>query len=236
MLTPTTVLNYIEKRLGFQFTDIELSHDEILENIRKDSLVVFSKYFPHQERLHINDKRDKVPGYINRYFLHCENEIINVNRVIGLGTYGSDGLSQMIHPVAYQQLMTDPIQQQISADVLSLSKNPVTFIYYSPDQIEVAPNYATNESYIVICNVVHDKTFATIPINLQDEFCQLCYADTCMVLYSLRKRFQNMQTSFGSMELNVDDLSEGTNLRQELIEKFTTSALKYSKRKKLIIA
>lgn len=236
MLTPTSVLTYIEKYLGFQFTDIELSHDEILRNIRSDTLVVFSKYFPYQERLLINSKKDLVPGYINRYFLNCENQILNVNRIIGLGTMGSDAISTYVHPSAIMQMMGDPVSMQMSADILSLTKNPITFVYYHPNQVEIAPNYAMSNNYIIMCNTVHPDHFGTIPSMLENEFLRLAYYDTCIVLYSLRKRFNNLQTSFGSMELNLDDLSDAQNKREEIIEKMVSSSLRYGKRKKIFIA
>ena len=236
MLTPTAVINYIEKRLGFQFTDIELTHEEILDNIRRDTLVVFSKYFPYQERLTINAKTDLVPGYVNRYFLKCESEILNVNRIIGLGTIGSDAIAAFVHPAAMSQMMGDPISMQMAADMLSLTKNPITFIYYHPNQVEIAPNYMMSNNYIVMCNTVHHDHFGTIPTLLENEFLQLAYDDTAINLYNIRKRFNNLQTTFGSMDLNLDDLSEAKDHRNDLIEKFQVSALKYGKRKKLIIA
>ena len=236
MLTPTHVINYIEKCLGFQFTDIELTHDEILENIRRDTLVTFSKYFPYQERLLIDSEKDLVPGYVNRYYLKCESEVLNVNRIIGLGTMGSDAIAAFIHPSAMAQMMGDPISLQMSADILSLTKNPITFVYYHPNQVEIAPNYAMSNNYIVMCNTVHHNHFGTIPTLLERDFLDLAYCDTAMILYSIRKRFNNMQTSFGSMELNLDDLSEAKEKRNELIEKMTSSSLRYSKRKKIIIA
>lgn len=236
MLSPTKVINYIEKCLGFQFTDIELTHEEILNNIRTDTLITFSKYFPYQERLLIDSEKDLVPGYVNRYYLNCENEILNVNRIIGLGTMGSDAIAAFVHPSAMAQMMGDPISLQMSADILSLTKNPITFIYYHPNQVEIAPNYAMSNNYVVMCNNVHPEHFGTIPTLLERDFLDLAYYDTAMILYSIRKRFSNMQTSFGSMELNLDDLAEAKDKRTELIERMTSSSLRNGKRKKIIVA
>jgi hypothetical protein len=236
MLTPTNVINYIENRLGFQFTDIELSHEEIIENIRRYTLPVFSKYFPNQERIIIDSTRDKVPDTVNIYYIKCETEILNINRIIGLGTVGSDAVAAFVHPAAMAQMMSDPISMQMAADMLSLCKNPVTFIYHHPNKVEISPNYALNNNYVVVCNTVHAPHFGTIPTLLENDFLQFAYADTAINIYNIRKRFSNMQTSFGSMELNLDDLSEAKDLRNELIEQFSNSALKSGKRKKVIIA
>lgn len=236
MLTPTAVVNYIEKRLGFRFTDIEMTHEEIIDNIKRDTLVTFSKYFPYQERVIIDNKKDLVPGYRNRYFINCETEVLNINKIIGLGTMGSDSIAAYVHPAAMAQMMSDPISIQMSADLLSLTHNPITFIYYHPNQVEIAPNYALSNHYIVVCNTVHPEHLGTIPTLLQNEFLQLAYCDTAIVLYSIRKRFANMQTTFGTLDLNIDDLSEAKDKRNEIIENMEKSALRYGKRKKIIIA
>jgi len=236
MITPTSVINYIEKYLGFQFNDLELTHEEILQNIRTDTLITFSKYFPYQERTIINEKTDLVPGYINRYYLKCENEILGVNKIVGVGSMGTDALSAYVHPTAMMQMMGDPVSMQMCADIISLTKNPITFIYYHPNQIEIAPNYALSNNYIVVCNTVHPDHFGTIPTLLQPDFLKLAYYDTCIALYNLRKRFTNMQTSFGALELNIDELGEAKGEREELLEKMFSSSGKYGKRKKIIIA
>ena len=236
MLTSTNIIKYIEGRLGFRFTDIEMSHDEIIETIRRDTLYVFSKYFPYQERIKIDSVNDLVDGYKNRYYLRTENEIINVNRIVGIGTYGADAIGAYIHPAAMMNLMGDPISYQMSADILSLGHNPITFVYYPPNQIEIAPNYVMSNNYRVILNVVHPSHFGTIPTNLQREFLDLAYYDIAANLYAMRKRFNNMQTSFGALELNLDDLQDAASRREELVQRMESSSLRYGKRKKVIIA
>ena len=44
MLNATTIIRRLEKKLGFRFMDLELSHEEIIENIKDETLKVFSKY------------------------------------------------------------------------------------------------------------------------------------------------------------------------------------------------
>lgn len=57
MLTQTNVINSIELGLGYRFTDLEITHDEIMEIIKLVTIPEFSKWFPHQERVVIDRRK-----------------------------------------------------------------------------------------------------------------------------------------------------------------------------------
>jgi len=236
MLNSSLVIQYLESSLGYKFIDLEITHEEILDNIRKFTLVTFSKYFPYQERTRLDVVKDKVEGYENIFYLTAENEIINVNRIVGSSILGANAMTDMLHPTAASLLYGDPISRQMDLDIISSVKNPITFIFYPPNKVEISPCANNIGNYLVILNVVHPDHFGTIPINLQDQFLQLCLYDTQSVLYNMRSRFPTLQTSFGNIELFLDRLSDAENNKKELLEEFRKSSLKYSKRKKIIIA
>ena len=105
-------------------------------------------------------------------------------------------------------------------------------MWYPPNQIEIYPSFITG---LVELNIVHDDTLHTIPLNMKEYFVQLALADVKTALYQIRNRFNNMQTSFGSLELFIDDLQTGKDERNELIEKFKIASMKTARRKKLWI-
>ncbi|QXN67888.1 hypothetical protein FPHOBKDP_00134 [Listeria phage LPJP1] len=232
MINPTEVIRFLERKLGYKFTQLELSHEEILSGIRSESLITFSKYFPRIEEIRVFNK-DLVPGYENRYYLDTETSVLNINRVIGLDMYSSNSAIIGGTPRAgsgsgslFENQMMSNIQGQI---------NPSTFRFIHPNQIEIAPQYTLN-GILVYANAVHSEHFDSIPVNLQEHFMQLCLYDTQESLYQIRHRFQNIQTTYGSIELFIEDLADGKNKKEELVEKMRIGALKHSRRKKIFFA
>jgi hypothetical protein len=234
-VSTTSLLQFLEWKLGFQFSDLELKHDEIINIIRSYTLPTFSKYFPYQERIPIS-KAQLVPNFLNRYFLPTEREVLNINRVVGTGLYGySDAIIGGTPNPSLSQGGGNPLDMQMMADMASMV-NPTTYQYIHPGMIEFAPNYGSvNNGYIIVANVVHDESLLTIPTNMQEYFMELAECDVKTALYAMRSRFTNLQTSYGALELNLDDLAEGKDRRDDLIERFKNSSLKTGRRKKLFI-
>ena len=82
MLNQTTLIRELEMDLGYKFTDLEITHDEIMDIVKIRTLPTFSKYFPYQTRITIDRYKDQVPGYSNRYYLNTDYDIMNVNKLV----------------------------------------------------------------------------------------------------------------------------------------------------------
>ena len=234
MMNQTILIRELEMDLGYKFTDLEIEHDAILEIIKIKTLPTFSKYFPYQTRITIDREKDLVPGYSNRYYLKTDSEIMNINRLVTNNAKvdaSSSGLTGVAMRPGFDYGLSNFFERQIQADLASAS-NPVTFMFYPPNQIEIYPSFING---LVELNVVHDETLHTIPMNMKEYFMQLALADVKMALYQIRNRFNNMQTSFGTLELFIDDLQTGRDERNELIEKFKNASIKTTRRKKLWI-
>lgn len=224
----------IEMDLGYKFTDLEISHEEIVSLIRMRTLPEYSKYFPYEERIIINVNTDKVPGYVNRFFLKSKNEIININRIIGNSNNGiSDYIEGTPNPVMNYG-GSNMIARQTYADLASVA-NPTTYEYFHPNMIEFTPSYNNVGTFIIAANVVHPEHLGTIPTNMQEHFIRLALLDVKSSLYLMRSRFANLQTTFGNLELFIDDLSSARDERNELIERMKLSSFKSAHRKKLWI-
>ncbi len=239
MLSETEVIRYAERRLGYKFMDLEITPNEMVEVVQMETLPEFSKYFPYVQQNYISDK-DKVPGYDNRWRIHSPDgeEIININRVIGLDTInhlslaGSDGVVYGTPRVGGNS-MGNPIDNQLMTDLYSLQRNPTIFHFYPPNILEITPNYSSMNNFQVLMNTVHANDFSTIPINLRKQFLQLALVDIADTILPLRQRFQNIQTTFGSIELFVDTLQEISQSRQDITEQFRQSVTKNPNRKKV---
>ena len=233
MLNETEVLRHIERELGFMFTDLELSEDEILDTIVKYTIPVFIKYAPKLEKIKVND-HDLVGNTRNMFFLDSETEIININRVVGAG-FNNDGLAiaAHVHPMAGTMNYGNPIDQQMMSD-LNVTVNPRTYRFIHPNKIEMLPGYILGQyGLIVVANAYHDNHFGSIPNNMQEYFLELATYDVQMSLYRIRSRFQNLQTTFGSLELFIDELAEARSNRRELMELMRENSIFNSNRRKL---
>jgi len=235
MLNATRIIRRIEKALGFKLMDVELSHEEVLDNIKDETLREFSKFFPYQE-VCVVDPENKVPPYENRFWIHTQNECLGINRLIGSSLLGANYITNMLHPVAMDMLLGDPISRQLNIDLLSFTSNPITFRYHEPGQIEILPIYNNVRSYIIVANTVHPETFNTIPVGLEDEFMSYAIADTKAAIYPLRSRFQSISTPYGQMELNLDQFQNAEEEKNQIKEKWRQHAGKVSNRKKIWIA
>jgi len=229
MINTTTIIRHIEKRLGYKFNELEISHDEIIESIKQETLVNFSKYFPYQEPSVIT-KLDLVEGHTNKYFLKSDLEILGVARVYDTTSiYAGSGL-----PIHSAQ-MIDPFSRQIMADAISMNKNPLTYQFEYPNMVTIMPAVYSIRDTKVLLNCVHPDHFGTIPVALQDEFLKLALLDTKESLYMIRHRFANLQSAYGNIELFIDDLAEATDKKEELFEKWRRNFGKQSNRKKIYV-
>jgi len=235
MLNATTIIRRLEKNLGFKFMDLEISHDEIIENIKDEPLKVFSKYFPYQETC-VVDPANRVEPYKNRFYVKTQNQCIGVNRLIGSSLLGANYVTGLLHPVAADMLLGDPISRQLNIDLLSFTSNPITCKYIEPGMIEVYPYYNNIQSYVLVMNVVHPDHFGTIPINMEDEFMKYARYDTEATLYKMRQRFSSINTPYGNIELFLDNFSSSEDKKEQLEEKWRNNSHKTGNRKKIFIA
>ena len=234
MLNQTTLIQNIELDLGYKFTDLEISHEEIMDIVHLRTLPEFSKYFPFQERLRVDPEKDKVPGYTNRFYLRTDHEILNINRIIG--NSHKNALSDVVvgTPSPWMSLSGGASLYEMDAyNTMGGFTNVHTYQYIHPGMIEFAPN--ASASYIISCNVVHDKSLITIPSNMQDYFRQLAVLDVKSALYLIRNRIANLQSSLGAIELFIDDLASARDERRDLIERLAASTIKTARRKKVVI-
>lgn len=232
-ITPSSVLNYIERQFGYGFNELELSTDDILNTIRMETLPTYSKYFPYIIYHYINPDTDKVNGYDNRYYLKCENyTVLGVAEVYMTNTYYGD-----IAGLGYSSAVgMNGSEAQMIQDVLSVNRVPVTHRYNpDDDSVTIFPAGTPKTAVLVKLKVVHLDDFSSIPLNMRDEFLKLCLYDVQMAIFPLRRRFANLQTAFGSIELFIDDLQEASSRRDELLEKWRGKFLKAPNRKKIYI-
>ena len=230
MLNSTKILRFIEKNLGYKFTELELEPDEIMDDIRQYTLRTYSKYFPYITTVAI-DKSEKVDGKTNRFLIRPDGlEIMSINRLI-------TGNMEYVDPTIITRPSFQPdIFSNITAmDMYSMVRNPITFRFYPPNVVEIYPAVVGMATATLYVNCIHPEHFGTIAANMEDQFLKLAVLDVKMSLYQIRHRFANLTTPYGSIELFIDDLQEAESKRDELLELWRANSLKNANRKRLYI-
>lgn len=236
-LNPSAILQDIENGLGFGFNELELDPNQILATIRRKSLPVFSKYYPFivYWLLDTASNNYKVPGNDNRYYIkikNMDNAVLGVSEVFLSNNYFGD-----IAGLGYTSaISTNGSEAQLIADILSNSRVPITFKnFYEDNSFAIYPGGYTNTNLLVKVKVVHNKDFSSIPLNMREYFLELALYDVQESLLPLRRRFANIRSALGDIELFIQDLDEAKDKRKELIETFRRDFLKSPNRKKIYI-
>lgn len=231
MLNTTKVLRHIEKKLGFKFTDLEIDENEIMDEIRQNTLRVYSKYYPYITRVDITTQ-EKIDGKINRFIIDPQGlEIMSMNRLI-LGNMEYIDPSIITRP-NYQ---ADIFSTITANDMMSMVRNPITFNFMEPNILEVYPSVIGLTNVMLFVNAVHPEHLGTIRANMEDQFLKLAYLDIADMLYMIRARFANMTTPYGNIELMVDRLQDAADKREELLQEWRRQSNKNANRKRIFIA
>ena len=71
MLSPNIVLQYIKDNLGWDFTPLELTDEQITNYFTVHTVATFSHYYPQKWKVPVNLNLDanKVPGIANEFYI-----------------------------------------------------------------------------------------------------------------------------------------------------------------------
>lgn len=219
MMNMSSVLRYIEAKLGYRLRDIEIDDQEIIDAIKHNSLPTFSAYFPCQYRKLIKHDTDMVDGYNNRYYIDSTDpnedyQILGVSQIYlgNIINYGYD-------PNLILGNSSGTGFGSILRKATQAPMNPIVFEYIPPNQVEIRPN-SYRYDFIAELKIVHPDHLQTIHPGLSQHFMDLCLYDTKIYLWNMRNRFSELQTPFGTINLNLDVLQEGFDQRRDLLEMF----------------
>jgi hypothetical protein len=197
------VLEYIEYKLGASHSRIfELSQFDMVKTIKKITLPVFSKYYPHLLNHLVNAKTDKVPNNHDVYFLKVpdETKIFGVSKMLPLTVDISGRYSY--------RLSQNPIDNYIFNSIEGLVKTPLTFDFLPPNKIELYAKNTVYDKFLVQLKVQHPSHLKTIHQGYDEYFKDLALYDVAIGIKAIRYKFNNINTVFGSLELNTDLLDE----------------------------
>ena len=225
------IINRGRAFLGQNVTgQIDFQDADILACLDQETLPTLSIYLPHYEDFQIDAAKDRINGQDGIYQIRAPGErLLGVNRLReGVIAYGS----VMYNPT----LSGDIIDQQLIADRQSATLVSVTWDFRPPNILEIYPKALLYSIFNVECKCVHHTHLRTIPPTAREILRELFLADLAIDVLSVRQYFQNIQSVFGELNLNLDRLQAQADRRNEIVEKLEAKQFKSAHARRLWIA
>lgn len=200
--------------------------DGVITTIIKDiTIPVFSIYNPVREtfRIHMRDlelleKTDNyekylLPEFKARKLVYVFDVNYDTSILAGLGYYGG-GL-----PLMEGNLINQAMMSNAGALVMNTMIPKLTFKFEHPRTLYVYNAYSSSKLVIEL-GFEHDKTLASIPETVREEFIKLVMLDVKENLYPSLKQYTEINTAIGNINLKLDDWANAEQDRRELIDKW----------------
>jgi hypothetical protein len=231
IIDTTWAINHCRNFLGQNVTgQIDFSDQDILNCIDQETLPTLSIYMPHYQDLVVNVDTDRLNNRDGVYQLNTGSErVLRVHRAReGVGAFGAFPYDPL--------LFGDILDRQLVADRQSASELSLTWDFKPPNIIEFFPKGLQYSQIFVECACVHPLHLRTIPMTAREVFRNLMLADMATAVLYNRQYFQNIQSVFGELNLNLDELRKYADKRDEIIEKLETKQFKTAHARRLWIA
>lgn len=217
------LLGKIKRKLGLFYIKLPVSDDDLLGVIDEDTIPTYSIYFPQEIRVKISNE-DKVPGTTNTYFIderHIGSDI-NIVDIIAISNMCNPLHSSAFRPMSVQ----DVASLQMQLDHSSILYDPVVYKYIPPNKIEVSGVYNSSlGTFYVDVLATHNKRLTSIRPTQIDSFTKLALLDSKEFLYQNLKHFDQIETTFGQINLKIEEWSNASSEKEELLSQWNEKYL-----------
>lgn len=202
----SNLLSYIKARLGVKVNLIELSDKEIIEYIKEHTFPELSIQIGKTViiKLGPEDRISSGQGYEYEYLIPLKDdmEIIDIYSV-----YISE-LNLPIYQLAHTYITLDPrdiaMQNEMIASIRSLMV--VQDYYFEPPNILRFGKKLTGEVFFIEARCIF-KDPSEIPVDFYHRiFKKKALADIMLLISAMRKKYDNLTTPFGQININWQDL------------------------------
>lgn len=234
-ITMSSSLNHIYRKLGLSLMPSPLLAEHYEKMILEESLPTFSTYYPYLYKVMVYPDQHQVPMENGKFYLIPEDENIEI---IGVKEYYRAGLNDEFFIDSLQYTRTqnpyDVMAVQSLHNVASATTMPDTFLYYSPNIIEIFPKSTRQVAKLIVTTkAVHPAHLMTIPSTLREQWNKLIEYDAKISAYELLKNVDGAQTPFGNIDLKVDRWADAEDKRDQLLELWHSKAIREPNRKKI---
>lgn len=228
MLTWSIVLQRIKDETGLPFQPFEKTDEEIVEYLKNNAIRKYSTYFPQKWRLALDtsDPTIKVPDRQNEYYMidPDEREIFNVTDFIPVMGDHLMLNHTFMGAWTYNELPNWHLQNFQANNLRPWSNFNFNTEFTAPNRVRITPEYSGQ------CTLeyerMHSTNLDTIETDRHDLFIDLCLGMTMMLIGRIRKKFTNIQTPFGEININAEEIfNDGKEIFDKTIELFKVGAL-----------
>lgn len=229
----TLLVNKIERRLGTMPLNLpdnlkkEIWGSEVIE---QDTLVTFSRYYPHKIRLLIDQSYPQKNGwyYLDEDLLGPNVKILGI-KDLDFESFGRDSLALQqnagygIYDFLTQNYGIDDIGLlQMRADHMSLFNNGIYVDFQPPNRFRLVSASGGNlgkafGNFPIYVFLEHSPSLTTISATQMETFESLAQADVARFLYENLKYYDKLETVYASIDIKMDELLEEANKREEVI-------------------
>ena len=242
----TALLDKIERRLGLiplqKFLPEGMQKSDWIKIIQEETLVEFSRYFPNQFKLIINDEscnKQKDPKTGTMWY-YIKDEMLDGAKLLGIkdidwtdtsaanSSMGVGSVGTYYYPsglgcpeATFEMVMG----LQMMADFASLYNRGIYIDFQYPNRFCLKGLGNTNYdlgSFVVVLLVEH-RSINTISPTMMSTFESLAVADVARYLYMNLRYYDNLETAFLNVDIKLNELNDEANKRDNVIEDLKNS-------------
>ena len=238
------LLDKLENRLGLHALVPHLPdwcNKEAWANVIKtDTMVTFSRYYPHRFKMIINDETCDKKKENGTTWYYIKDEILQGAKLLGImdidwtdhtmnnASLGATSIGggyyypNMACPAATFESV---IGLQMQADMNSLYNRGIYIDFEYPNRFALKGLGNTDydlKSFSVILLVEHSN-LVTISPTKQEIFEALAQADVARFLYNNLKYYDGFETAYINIDLKLSELDEEAGKRENVIDKLQES-------------
>jgi hypothetical protein len=191
---------------------VDFTDRDILRCLDQETLPTLSIYLPWMLDVVVDTVADRVtPNVEGVYQVRTGERIIAVNKLRdGIGAFGA---------FPYDPLMFgDMVDRQLVADRQSASDLSMTFEFRPPNVVEIYPKGISFQTVTLEMKMVHPTHLRTVPPGAREVLRELFLCDLAADVLHVRQYFQQLQTVFGEVNLNLERLTQQADKRSEVVE------------------
>ena len=236
----TLLLNKIENRLGLIPITPNLpefcTKDKWADVIKNDTMVTFSRYYPHRFKIVIDDTTcHKMKDKSGVVWYYIKDEILEGAKLLGIEdidwqdhtTSNSSLGATSIGGGYFYPSFACPVETfnsvamlQANADMSSLYNRGIYIDFQYPNRFSLKglgnTNYDLN-SFVIILLVQHSSLITISPTKME-TFEALAQADVAKFLYNNLRYYDNLETIYINIDLKLDQLNSEADKRDNIID------------------
>lgn len=240
----TKLLRKLEKRLGLiplepHFPEFA-KKDKWADIIMEDTIVTFSRYYPHRFPMVINDDTCYKKKEDGTTYYYIKDEVLEGLELLGVmdidwtnhtaqnASLGRTSLGGGYYYPSFacpDATLESLLTLQFSADIASLYNRGIYIDFQYPNRFALKGlgNVDYDLKSFVIVLLVQHCSLATISPTKMEIFEELAQADVANFLYENLKYYEGFETAYINIDLKLSELQDEGNKRENVIEKLKES-------------